>query len=226
MDPFQDADASLMSVDSTDNSASTLPTTEAFSPIRRSVSPSPTRSFKRFRTAGPSAPSSIPSSYLFRRNSTSPAILPPGRPKFGAVTDGRLRRSQRASLMATSDASGIHSRLRQFTLPPKLSNSSFDGDETPLDWRKTCRKLLRELKRKPRSVYFREPVDIRQYPVSFRLCSPPTRALLLFSFSGVCFNHVAFIIKQLFFSLIASTDTRVSLNLILFDSADIPGGCV
>ncbi len=51
---------------------------------------------------------------------------------------------------------------------------SASGSEEGLDWRKVCRKVLRELRRSGRSLFFREPVNVELSPVSFyrRLGNP------------------------------------------------------
>ncbi|VDL89831.1 unnamed protein product [Schistocephalus solidus] len=60
-----------------------------------------------------------------------------------------------------TNAEDVHSRLRR--LPAALSPYQESSPEF-LDWRQACCTLLTELRRSHRSVFFRQPVDITQYP--------------------------------------------------------------
>ena len=57
--------------------------------------------------------------------------------------------------------------LRNLTAPFSTPQKpKFTRDVDILDWRKVCRKLLRELKQDKRSIFFREPVNVDEYAVS------------------------------------------------------------
>ncbi|KAL7056691.1 hypothetical protein AAHC03_020574 [Spirometra sp. Aus1] len=79
-----------------------------------------------------------------------------------AVDDAAAVAAPTTHHVGYSSSEDIHSRLRR--PPAVLSSPPQESSPGSLDWHQTCCTLLAELRRSRRSIFFRRPVDITQYP--------------------------------------------------------------